>query len=108
VVEAVMELSVEQVYKKTSRDIGAQQMFVSEKRVQSSDAGIKFYISTAHIKGDVVMLMAGIHIIPFEKPYMVTFTMIAPVDRTATKDRRPLRESSTRFKSLVSGQSSKR
>jgi hypothetical protein len=108
VVEAMMELSVGQVYKKTSRDIGAQQMFVSEKRVQSSDAGIKFYISTAHIIGDVVMLMAGIHIMPFEKPYMVTFTMIVPVDRTATKDKRPLRESSTRFTSLVSGQSSRR
>jgi hypothetical protein len=32
------------------------------------------------------MLVAGIHIVPFEKPYMVTFTMITPVDRTATAD----------------------
>ena len=61
-------------------------MLVSEKRVQPSDTGIKFYISTSHIKGNVTMIVAGIHIVPFEKPYMVTFTMIAPVDRTATKD----------------------
>lgn len=85
-VETLMEFSLEQLHKKTSRDIGAEQMFVSEKRVQPSDTGIKFYISTAHIKGNVTMLMAGIHIVPFEKPYMITFTMIAPVDRTATKD----------------------
>jgi hypothetical protein len=86
VVEAMMELSVEQVYKRTSQEIGAEQMIVSEKRMQPSDTGIKFYISTAHIKGNVTMLMAGIHIVPFEKPYMVAFTMITPVDRTATKD----------------------
>ncbi len=85
-VDRMMELSIEQLYKKTSRDIGADRMLVSEKRVQPSDTGIKFYISTSHIKGNMTMLMAGIHIVPFEKPYMVTFTMIAPVDRTATKD----------------------
>ncbi len=86
VVEAMMELSLEQVYKKTSRDIGADRMIVSEKRVLPSDAGIKFYISTAHIKGRVTMLVAGIHIMPFEKPYGVVFLMITPVYRTATAD----------------------
>jgi hypothetical protein len=86
VVEGMMELSIEQVYKKTSRDMGAEQMIVSEKRVRPSDAGISFYISTAHIKGNVTILMAGIHLVPFEKPYMITFTMMTPVDRTATKD----------------------
>lgn len=86
VVEAMMEWTIEQVYKKTSRDISADRMIVSEKQVQPSDAGIRFYISTAHIKGNVAMLMAGIHIVPFEKPYIVTFTMMTPVDRTATAD----------------------
>jgi hypothetical protein len=85
-VEAMIELSVEQIYKKTSRDIGAERMIVSEKQVQPSDAGIMFYLSTAHIKGSITMLMAGIHIAPFENPYMITFTMFTPVDRTATKD----------------------
>jgi hypothetical protein len=85
-VEAMIELSVEQIYKKTSRDIGAERMIVSEKRVQPSDAGIMFYLSTAHIKGSITMLMAGIHIVPFEKRYMITFTMFTPVDRTAPKD----------------------
>ncbi len=85
-VEAMMELSVEQVYKKVSRDIEAERMIVSEKQMQPSDAGIKFYISTAHIKGNTAILVAGTHILPYEKPYMVTFMMITPVNRTATKD----------------------
>jgi hypothetical protein len=86
VVEAMMEFTVEQVYKKTSRDMDAEKMIISEKRVLPSDTGIQFYISTAHIKDNVTTLMAGIHVVPFEKPYMVTFTMITPVDPTATKD----------------------
>ena len=86
VVEAMMELSLEQAYKKTSRDIGADRMIVSEKRVLPSDAGIKFYISTAHIKGNLTTLVAGMHIVPFEKPYMVILTMVTPLDPTATED----------------------
>jgi hypothetical protein len=86
VAEAMMELSIEQFYKKTSRDMGAERMLVSEKQVRPSDVGIKFYISTAHIKDNVTILVAGIHLVPFEKPYMVTFTMITPVDPTATRD----------------------
>lgn len=85
-VEALMELSLEQLHKKTSRDIGADRMAVSEKRALPSDTGIKFYISTSHIKGNVTMRVASIHIVPFEKPYMVMFTMISPVDQTATQD----------------------
>jgi len=86
VVEAMMEFTVEQAYKKTSRDIGAGRMIVSEKRVLPSDTGVQFYISTANIKGNAVILVAGVHIVPFEKPYMITFMMITPVDRNATKD----------------------
>ncbi|MBI4190996.1 MAG: hypothetical protein HY525_10720 [Betaproteobacteria bacterium] len=85
-VTAMMELSVEQIYKKASREIGAERMIVSEKKVQPSDAGITFYISTGHIKHNATILMAGIHVVPFEKSYMVTFTMITPVDKTATED----------------------
>lgn len=84
--EALIELSVEQVYKKASREIGAERMIVSEKRGLPSDAGIRFYISTAHFKGRTTMVVAGFHIVPFEKPYMVNFTMITPLDPAATKD----------------------
>lgn len=86
VVEAMMEFTVEQAYKKTFRDIGAERIIVSEKRVLPSDTGVQFYISTGNIKGNAVILVAGVHIVPFEKPYMITFMMITPVDRNATKD----------------------
>ena len=59
---------------------------MAEKRAVPSNAGIKFYISTVIIKDNKSMLMAGIHFMPFEKPYMVAFTMIGPVDRNATRD----------------------
>jgi hypothetical protein len=72
-------------------------MIVSEKQVMTSDAGIRFYISTAQIKGNVTMLMAGFHIIPFDKPYMVTFMMITPVDRTAVKDNEDITRSFNSF-----------
>jgi len=61
-------------------------MTVSEKRAVSSDVGVKFYISTVHIIKNVLTLIAGIHIAPFGKPYMITFMIVAPVDKTATKD----------------------
>ena len=84
-VEGIMELSLE-AYKKISRDVGAERMIVSEKKILPSDAGIQFYISTAHRKGNMTLLVAGIHIVPFEKPHILTFMMVAPVDPTATKD----------------------
>lgn len=85
-VEGMMELTVEQVYKKASQDLGIERTIVSEKRAIPSDSGIKFYISTAQIKGSMTMIMAGIHILPFDKPYMIAFLMVTPMDRTATKD----------------------
>lgn len=85
-VEAMMGLSVEQVYKKTSQAIGAERMIVVGKQVWPSDAGIKFYISTAHTIGNAGILAVGVHLVPFEKPYMVTFMMITPGDQTATQD----------------------
>src|SRR2546425_210373 len=84
--EALIEMTLDQIYKKTSRDISADRMIVSEKREVPSNAGLCFYISTAHIKSNVTMLMAGIHIIPFDKPYAVNFTMVSPVDPKATED----------------------
>ena len=86
IVNAMIEWTIQGVYKKSSREIGAERMIVSEKRVVPSDGGIKFYISTAHMKGKLLWLVAGIHILPYEKPYLVTFIMVTPVDKTANKD----------------------
>jgi hypothetical protein len=86
VANAMIDWTVEQVYRKGSRDIGADKMVVVEKQMQPSDVGLKFHISTAHTKGRITLLLAGQHIIPFDKPYMVTFLMVTPVDKGATKD----------------------
>jgi len=85
-VEALMALTIERVYKKGSRLLGAEQMIVSKKRVLPSDAGIGFYIQTAHIHGNVTILITGIHLVPFERPDMVSLIMTSPLDRTATRD----------------------
>lgn len=86
IMEAIMELTLDRVYKKSSQDVGAERMVVSEKRSLPSEAGAKFYISTALTKGNVTMRSAGTHIVPFEKSYMITFLMISPVDQSASED----------------------
>jgi hypothetical protein len=82
-VNGMIEWTIEQVYKQTSRNVGASRMLVSEKRGVPSDVGIKFYISTAHFVKEVPMLVAGVHVIPFGKDYLITFLMITPVDPKA-------------------------
>jgi hypothetical protein len=79
IVDGMMELSVEEVYKRTSKEIGAERMIVSEKQALKSDAGIKFQISTLHYKDGVPLVVAGVHVIPFTKSYMVAFVMVIPV-----------------------------
>jgi hypothetical protein len=82
----MIDFTVDQVYKKASRDIGASRMIVSEKRPLPSDVGIKFYISTGSVVENGMVAVAGIHVIPFGKDYMVTFLMIHPVNRNATAE----------------------
>lgn len=82
----MIEFTVDQVYKKASRDIGASSMIVSEKRPLASDVGIKFYIATGSVVENGMVGVAGIHVIPFEKDYMVTFLMIHPVNPKATAE----------------------
>jgi hypothetical protein len=89
-IEAMIALSVEQVYKQASRDIGADRMIVAEKRIRPSNAGVKFYISTLHIKENLPILIAGTHVVPYEKPYMVIFMMTTLVDKSAEEDNKTI------------------
>jgi hypothetical protein len=86
VVEAMIAFTLERVYKTTLQNMGADKMTVSEKRALPSEVGIKYYISTAHINTSVPTLIAGTHMVPFGKPYMVTCMIVTPVDETATQD----------------------
>jgi len=85
-VDKMIDLTVEQVYKRASQQIKATRMIVSEKRQLRSNVGFGFYISTAQFTEKVPMLVAGQHIVPFGKNYMVSFLMFAPIDKTATAD----------------------
>jgi len=90
-VNAMIDFSVEQMYKKLSRTLGASSIIVSERRPLVSDVGIKFYIATANvITGKGVIVVSGQHIIPFGKDYMVTFVMVTPADPKATGENETL------------------
>ena len=86
IVDGMIELTVEDVYKKVSRDIGAERVVVVERKELPFDAGIAFYISTVQMKGDMPMAVFGMHIIPFDKPYILAFLIVSPLDKTATAD----------------------
>jgi len=93
-VNALIEFTIEQIYKKTSRQIGASSMIVSEKHALQSDTGVSFYISTAHFLDlptaestkKFAVGMAGIHVAPFGKDYVITFLMVSPIDPKATSE----------------------
>jgi hypothetical protein len=85
-VDALMQFTVDQVYKNASRTAGAERMFVVEKKVIPSDAGIKFYVSTLQMKGDSSFGVFGLHIAPFGKPYILAFVIGSPVDKSVTED----------------------
>jgi hypothetical protein len=83
---SLIDFTVEMIYKRTSRDIDTERIVIAEKRDIPSDVGIKFYIASLQITEDVPMTMAGIHVIPFDKPCIVAFLMITPASGEATSD----------------------
>ncbi len=86
-VDAMIDFTIEQVYKKTSRDVGATRMMVADRRILPSEVGIMFYINTAHFVRDKGLVIAtGIHTIPFDKKHLVSFIMIGPVDPSAKRE----------------------
>lgn len=90
IVDTMINYTIESVYKKTSSDIGATRMVVGEKRTILSDVAVKFFISTAHFiktrAGELPVAVTGIHYIPFEKDYIITFLMTSPLDPNAKED----------------------
>ena len=89
-VNAMIDVTVERVYKNLQRSIEVESTIVNQRRALPSDVGIKFYIGTSNIvsgkSGKGVIGVAGTHIIPFGKEYMVNFLMITRVDPKATEE----------------------
>lgn len=87
VMDKLINLTVDSVYKKASKQMGATRMEVGEKREIPSEIGVKYYISTLHfIEKEGVeypIVMAGIHVIPFGKEYIIGFAMSSTLDAKA-------------------------
>ena len=82
----LMNWTVEQVYKKSSRQLNASKMMVTEKKTIPCDLGIKYYISSVHfVENNVAITMSGIHVIPFGKPYLISFMMTIFLDSKTKK-----------------------
>jgi len=96
IVNLLINFTIEQVYNKTSRDIQATRMVVSEKKIINSEVGIEFYISTLHFvkvnQKEVPTVVAGIHAIPFDKDYMISFIIMSILDPNAKKENETLTE----------------
>lgn len=91
IVDAFIDFTIEQVYKKMSHEVGATRMMVVERQVLQSDLGVKFYINTGHFVRDKLLVnVAGIHAIPFEKEHIITFVMTSVVDPKAKQEHETL------------------
>ncbi|HED16326.1 MAG TPA: hypothetical protein ENI64_05880 [Gammaproteobacteria bacterium] len=77
----MFDFTIETVYLKTSKDVGAANMVILQKEVLPSVGGIKLYISTLnHFPKGHKVAVSGITVIPFSKKTIVSFIMIAPVN----------------------------
>ena len=78
-VQGWIDLTIEQVYKKASRDIGASDIMVLERRSVPSDAGIMYYINTVLTVEGQPIVMTGLHVTPFGKAHQLSFVMTTPL-----------------------------
>jgi hypothetical protein len=86
-VQKLIEETVEQVYRRISKDIRAVEMKVGDRMNLSNEVGIKFYISTLHgMEKGKPIIVAGVHFMPFGKSHMINFIMTALWDREAQSD----------------------
>lgn len=85
-VDGLINFTVEQVYKKTSVDEGASKMIVVERTAVPYELGIMFRISTVQVKEGVPFAVFGIHVIPFGKPYLISFLGVMPLNKGAATD----------------------
>ena len=89
IVERLIDLTIEKVYKKTSKDMKATRMVVTERKIDNSEIGIKFYISTLHyVEKEIPMVVAGMHAFPFGKNYIIGFIMTNILDPKDDKEKK--------------------
>ena len=87
IVKQLIDLTIDHLYKKTSRDVKAKSMTVTEQQIIPSPVAIKFYISTLHItQQGLPLAVVGMHYGPFGKLYGIAFMMLSPVNPKAKTD----------------------
>ena len=85
-VNQMMNFTVDQIYRSTSRKMNASRMIVIERQIRPSESGIKFYISTLHFINDVPLSLAGVHTIPFGQGHVIGFVMSSILDSRTMED----------------------
>jgi hypothetical protein len=86
VTEAIIDLTIEHVYKKRSLRVGAGRMIVVERRAIPNESGLIFYINTAHsLEDESLAIVTGIHAVPFDKSHLISFVMSGHVDPNAER-----------------------
>jgi len=85
-VNQMINFTVDQIYRTTSKKMNASKMIVVERQIRPSESGIKFYISTLHFINDVPLGLAGIHTIPFGQDHVIGFVMSSILDSRTMED----------------------
>jgi hypothetical protein len=86
-VEKMAQQTIDEIYRTISKNIQASGMKIGEIRDISSQAALKYYVSTLHaMKAGHPIIVAGIHALPFGKDFRIDFILTAPWDSAAKKE----------------------
>lgn len=77
ITNGLIQRTIDQIYKKSSRKIGAERMDLIESKTIPSNIAVQFYISTLY-KGRHSIFIAGMHTLPFGKPYLIALVAVSP------------------------------
>jgi hypothetical protein len=86
-VDKLIDETTQEIYRTVARNLGAVETQFGEKTDLSNDATIKFYVSSLNkMKVGEPIIVAGIHLYPFAKPYSISFMMTAFFNPGAEKE----------------------
>jgi hypothetical protein len=97
IVDQMIALTLKEVYQKSAESQHLENMKVAETTEVASNTVIEFYISTFSVIQGKIVSMAGLHAVPFDKPYMISFIEVAPVDPAAREDNDAVRRTFNSF-----------
>ena len=106
-VNKLIDETTQEIYRTIARNLGAVETQFGEKTDLSNDAAIKFYVSSLNkMKVGEPIIVAGIHLYPFSKPYSISFMMTAFFNPGAEKENALMRAVFNSFQLLEPAQPS--